>query len=256
MNIKLLVLAIFILAFQKITCQDSISYPEGYSSGISLVYGTGSVSVRDRYISQEVYSGTTPFLSIGWTRRHDRYVYRLTSEYRQSDKIHNYNVSTDITQFSISQGFLYPLKKISLFNKDFFLRMGPGTEIYVFANKPRIAVSGFDYAQSFAGMISLVYSAEVIYLLEKKFHIESSFRFSVLSLGFRSVDSEESDQETVKPLTTFSGLNSSFHLGFNYYLLKPLSLQVAYRFELMRISSWEPLQGISNNIIIGTVYNF
>jgi len=255
-HVKFLVAAIIILASQKTVCQDSIRYPERYSSGISLAYGTGSYSVNDRYISREIYSGAIPYLSIGWTKRHNRYFYKLMSEYRQSDKIHNYNVSTDITQFSVSQGFLYPLKKTSLFSKDIFLRMGPGTEIYVFANKPRIAVSGFDYAQSFAGLISLVYSAEVIYPFQKKFHIESSLRFSILSLGFRSVDSEETDQQTVKPLTTLSGLNSSFHLGFNYYLINPLSIQVAYRFELMRISSWELLESISNSIIIGAVFNF
>lgn len=253
---KLLIALLIFLASQRIAGQDTITFTERYPSGISVEYGAGSYSVSDRYISGEVYHGSLPILSIGWARRHNRYFYRLNVEYRQSDRIHNFNVSTDITQFSISQGFLYPLKKVSLLSKDLFIRMGPETEIFAFTNKPRIAVSGFDYAQSYAGLLSLVYCADALYPLGKNLLVESGLHLSLLSLGLRSVDSEETDEPVVKPLTLLSGMNSSANLGVKYYLFRPLSVNVEYRFEFLRISSWEMLQSISNNLMAGVCYNF
>jgi hypothetical protein len=255
-KVKLLTTLLIMLASLRIAGQDTITFPERYLSGISVGYGTGSYSESDRYISGRVYDGSMPILSIGWKIRNNRYFYRLMTEYRQSDRIHNYNVSTDITQFSISQGFLYLLKKGSLLSKDLFIRMGPESEIFVLTNKPGIAVSGFDYAQSAAGLLSLVYSVEALYPLGNNLDVESALRFSILSLGFRSVDNEETDEPVVKPLTLLSGINSSINLGVNYYLFRPISIQVAYRFEYLRISSWEMLQSISNNFIISTCYNF
>lgn len=45
-------------------------------------------------------------------------------------------------------------------------------------------------------------------------------QFSVLSLGIKMVDVEESDESAAKLLTLFSGTNGSARLGVRYFLLK------------------------------------
>ena len=121
---------------------------------------------------------------------------------------------------------------------------------------PDIAVSGFDYAESYAGLFSLGFRLEAIYPLIPKFQVESSVTATALSLGLRSVDKEEDNASPVKFLTLFSGLNSSFDLGTRYYLLDKLSISIAYRLEFVRISGWETLLSASDNLVIGLNYRF
>ncbi len=223
---------------------------------ISLQYGLGNYSVKDEYISKEKYSGTLPLFSLRWARAHNNYVYKLEMDYRNSSEITNYNVSTDVTQFSFSQGFLYPLKKRTFLDRDLFLWMGPFTDLLFFYNKPKIAVSGFDYAQSFAALISASFNTDVILQLRPDFQMESSLKISVLSLGMRIVDSEEDDTSPVKLLTLITGLNSAFDLGIRYFLSRKISIKLAYRSEIIRISSWEPLLSVSDNVIFGLTYKF
>ena len=236
--------------------QDSLKNLNVYPGGISIEYGIGNYSVRDEYISKEKYSGTLPYYSLSWAREHKRYIYRLEMAYRNSNNINNYNVSSDITQVTFNQGFLYPLKKKLLFKKELYIWLGPSTEFFFYYAKPHIAVSGFDYAQSFAGLFSLGFNADIVYSLNQNFQFESSLRSTVLSLGWRMVDSEEDDQSPVKPLTLFSGLNCSFNLGARYYIFNRLSVIITYKFELTRISAWDPLLSASDNVIIGLTYRF
>ena len=115
--------------------QDSENHQTVFPKGISVEYGLGNYSVRDEYISKEKYSGTLPSFRVSWSRFHNKYGYYLSLEYANSSNIKNYNVSTDIYQFALNQGFLYPLPKMSLFNRDVNAFLGPSTELFFFYNK-------------------------------------------------------------------------------------------------------------------------
>ena len=236
--------------------QDTIKYKTVFPSGISVGYGQGLFSVKDEYISKEKYSGTLSYYSFGWARGHNKYVYRLNMAYRYSNDICNYNVSTGIHQLRLNQGFLYPLKKIILFKNDLYIWLGPSTELFFYYSKPNIAFSGFDYAQSFAVLAAIGFNADVIYPVNNNFQLESSLSLTAISMGFHLVDTEEDDQSPVKLLTLFSGLNSSFAWGIRYYLFNRLSVKLAYKFELTRISAWDPLLSASDNLVIGLTYKF
>ncbi len=148
------------------------------------------------------------------------------------------------------------MPKFTLFNNDAYLYLGPSTELFFYYNNQNIAVDGFDYAQSFALLISGGISSQIFYKLWDDFNIEGSLDFSVLSLGLRIVDSEEEDVSPVKILTLFSGTNLVLRLGPRYYLLDNLSIKAAYLFHLTRISSWEPLLSASDNVVFTLTYGF
>ncbi len=143
-----------------------------------------------------------------------------------------------------------------MFKKDLYIWLGPSTDFFLYNSEPFIAVSGFDYAKSFAGLFSLGFNADVIYPLKRNFQLESSLSLTVLSLGIRMVDTEEDNQSPGKLLTLFSGLNSSFDLGARYYLFNRLSVKLAYKFELTRISAWDSLLSASDNLVIRLTYKF
>jgi len=230
--------------------QSRTSEPVGYPGGISLQYGKGSYALKDNYISPERYDGLLPYFALGWTRTHSKYVYKLSFAFRQADEITNYNVSTQILSFRLSQGFLYPLKPVKLFKRDLGLWIGPSTDIFYYDNNPFIAVSGFDYTNSYATLFSLGFRGDAIYPFTDKLSVESSLQSTILSVGIRSVDSEEGDQSGAKPLTFASGLHASFDLGIYYDIFNWLSMGLNYKFEITRITQWENILSSSHNAII------
>ena len=236
--------------------QKASPRPSVYPAGLSIRYGFGSYAVKDEYISPEKYSGTMPTFALGWTRAHSKTVYRLEMAYRNSSEITNNNVLTDITQFTLNQGFLYPLKPMSLFKNDLYVWLGPSTNLFFFYNNPDIAVSGFDYAQSIASLISLGLNADFVYPFKHYLQLESALRFTVLSFGIRMVDNEETDDSPSKLLTSLNGLHASYDLGLRFAFLNRLSIKAAYRFELVRIGAWEPLLTASDNVIIDLTFRF
>lgn len=235
---------------------DSLFCHQKLPAGISVEYGFGSFSMRDEYISKEKYTGTLPHMGVSWSRSHEAYTYFLSLDYRNSSDISNYNVSTDVYQFTLHQSFLYPLTKWSLLSRDVFAFLGPSIGAHFFYNEPQIAVDGFDYAQSFAVLISLGLHTEIFMPLGHGLQAEGRLRFAALSLGVRMVDDEEEDGSPVKPLTVFSGTNALFRLGLRYHLVSGLSLKAAYDMQMTRISSWEPLLAVSDNLIMTATYSF
>ncbi len=248
--------SLFLISHNIVSAQDSLSLPKVFPKGLSLEFGIGHFAVTDEYISIEKYSGSLPYYGLSWAKDHHDYIYNLRLDYRYSSEIKNYNVSTDIHQFTINQGFNYRLPKFSLFNKDAYVYLGPSTELFFYFNQQNIAVAGFDYAQSFAMLISLGASSKLFYKLSTNFNIDAALDFTILSLGFRMVDSEETDETPLKILTIFSATNLVFKLGPRYYFSDNLSLRAAYMFHLTTISSWEPLHSASDNIVFTLTYGF
>ncbi|MBE0570506.1 MAG: hypothetical protein IH618_03105 [Ignavibacteriaceae bacterium] len=250
-------LAVLLLLFTgSLLGQDSLQHHAIFPEGITVEYGIGSYAVTDEYISTEKYSGSLPYYSITWANQHSNYVYHLKIDFGNSSEIKNNNVSSDIYQFTLNQGFSYALPKFTLFDNDTYLYLGPSTELFFYFNEQNIAVSGFDYAQSFALLISGGINSQLFYKLWNDFNIEGTFDFNILSFGFRMVDMEENDESPAKILTLISANNVVFTLGPRYYLLDNLSIKAAYLFHLTRIDSWEPLLSASDNVVFTLTYGF
>ena len=250
------VFALMLIHSTNILAQDSSIKKTPFPEGITVEYGMGSLAVTDEYISKEKYSGSIPYYSIGWSKQHSDYVYHLKLDFRNSNEIKNYNVSADIYQFTLNQGFNYAFPEFTILDKEACVFLGPTTELFFYYNHQNIAVSGFDYSQSFALLISGGISSELFYKFGDNFNLEASLNFSVLSLGFRMIDEEETDESPAKILTIFSATNMIFKFGPRYYLFDNLSVKASYLFHLTRISSWEPLLSASDNVILTLTYGF
>ena len=173
--------------------------------GITIEYGIGDFAITDENISKEMYSGSLPWLSVQWARGHTRNNFRLGLEVRSSNNIRNYNVATDITQFSLNQAFLYPLSDVSILGRDVFALVGPSTEMYFLLNSQDIAVTALGFAQSVAALISVGTLVEMVMPLSPRLKAEGSLRAGILSLGFRAVDDERTDEPPARLLTALSG---------------------------------------------------
>lgn len=142
-----------------------------FPAGVHAALVFGKIAVKDKYISNEKYSGPIYSYTVSWSRIHEEYAYRLKFNYGFTDRITNNNASTGITLVLLSQGFLYSLKGKKITGHDLYVWMGPATDFVFFINQPNIAVDGFDYAQSSAAMLSLGINAKAVYPVSKKFSI-------------------------------------------------------------------------------------
>jgi hypothetical protein len=257
MNFRILIFLFTVSVFgSDLAGQTGPSEAIAPHGGIMLRYGLGAYALKDHYISPERYEGLLPYYAVGWTRAHERYVYKLNFEIGQNAQIRNYNVSTRIVSFRMSQGFLYPIKTISLFMKKLGFWLGPTTDVYYFQNNPDIAVSGFDYTNSYATLLSLGIRCDGIYTLSDRFSMATALQSNLLSLGMRSVDREEDDQSGTKLVTPASGLNATFELGLTVDPFHWFSLGLSYRFELTWITAWDDLLTVSNGGFLGLYFRF
>ncbi len=176
--------AVLIIFFTKnLFGQESLKHNSIFPKGMSIEYGIGSYAITDEYISNEKYSGSLPYYGITWAKQHSDYVYHLSIDFRNSSEIKNNNVSTDIYQFTLNQGFNYALPKFTIFNKDAHLYLGPSTELFFYYNNQNIAVDGFDYAQSFALLISGGISSQLFYKLSNNFNYRRLVGFQCPLIG-------------------------------------------------------------------------
>lgn len=227
------------------------------SPGLSVEYGLGHYAVTDEYFSTEKYSDTLPYLRVNWCREHAKSTYQLGLEVRTSSEIRNYSISTEITQITFTQGFLYPLRQRSLFNRDLSLFVGPCSEFFILLNTQNLAVSALGFGMSSSVLISLGARVVIVMPLSPKLSAESTLQAGILSLGIRGVDDERNDDVAVpKVLTPLSGTNASLQLGLRYRLSGAFLGRLAYQFNLTRITPWIPLLAASDTVIAGMTWSF
>ncbi len=230
----------------------SVAYPEG----ITMEYGIGNYSVKDKYISEEKYSGKLPYFQVGWVKSHDKYFYDLSFAFRHSDDVANHNVKTDIYLVRARQGFQYSVADFTLFRKDMFLFLGPSTDFFLFNNEQQIAISGFEYVTSFAMLFSAGIRATLLYPVTPGISLESRLNATVASMGIRMVDDEETNESPLKPLTMLKGLDLFSSLGIRYSPNSKISIGAKYFFSGANISAWDPLRSASDNVAIQLTFDF
>lgn len=231
--------------------QDTTTHRSAFPAGLSLQASLGSIALRDEFISREKYSGGLPHFGVAWSRFHGDHGFDLALDFRRSSTIRNYTVSTTITQFSLRQAFLYPLPRFRLLSRTAYAFLGPSAELFLFFNEPRVAVANPNFSQSGAALVSLGVSPEVIVPLGRGFQTELSVRLGVFSLGLRVVDTEEDDVSPAKLLTALSGLNGDARLAVRHRLNRHLSATLSGGVHVLRISAWDPLVVVNDDLALG-----
>jgi hypothetical protein len=208
------------------------------------------MALRDEFISRERYSGTLPSLAVAWSSWHGGHAFQLSLEYQRSSAIRNYNVAATVTQFSLRQGFLYPLAGFRLLSRDAHAFLGPSAEMFLFFNEQQVAVANPNFSESGAGVISLGIESRIVVPWENV-QAELSLGLAGLSLGLRSVDTEVNDRSPVALLTPLSGLHGRAAVSLRCRLGPHLSARATARVHALHISSWDPLTSVDDGVALG-----
>ena len=234
--------------------QVAVMVTEVQPSRLYIEGGIGKYAVIDEFISPEKYEGSLPYEALRWTRDHGTYNYRLYASFRHGTRIKNHNISTTITQFTLNQGFFYPLRRSPSFQNRLSVFWGPSILLHFYYNDLNMSASGFDFAQSAAGQVSICFNLRGDFQLKPDIAVHSALEISALSLGFGRNDKNSDEQSAFQIISPFSGLYSSFDLALQYSLSNHLDCRVGYKFELLRMTVWEPLISASDNLILAISY--
>jgi hypothetical protein len=225
-----------------------------FGGGLTLQGGIGYIAVRDEYISREKYSGSIPFYGVTWSKYHETYGFRLHLEYQHTPDLKDFNVTSEVHQFRISLEYLYPFADAIMCSKNVKVFLGPTAELFEFHRKDNII--GPENLQSNVALISGGIKSEAFWSLTESLQMRAAAHTTLLSMGFRSVNSNNSNEPSTKLLTPFRGMDADGEIAVSYQLMKPLSASIGYRFDVTRVSAWDYFISANDNVIISLSYVF
>ncbi len=254
--ITLIIICISILAAIA-SAQTPQTLKNLLGDGIFVQGGLGYLALRDDYISDEKYSGSLPYLELGWLRSRDSSASRFSMEYRNSSDIRNNNVSASVTQTALNLDYLYPIGTFPLYMHDVFAFLGPSAETYLYFRSQNIANGGLAIfnAYSFATFFTLGINSELVLPMGSSFSAEWSGRLNLLGFGGRLVSLQDnSNDKFLKLVSIISGIQGSTNILLRYNVSDALLLKVGYRFEICQSTSWDYLLSGSDNVIFVVSY--
>jgi hypothetical protein len=238
--------------------QDSTGCDYVFGDGLSLHGGAGYFAVRDEFISNEKYSGTISSFAASWSRLHESYGFRIQCQYQFSSNLKNYNVSAELTQFSLNLDFLYPIGNTQLLSRNIYFYLGPTSELFIHFRRQNIAGSGGSVlnAYSFVMLISGGVKSEAYCPITSSFQLETAAQLSLLSFSGRIVNPVKSDESFFKLLTALNGLNTKGEVRTRYSFSDAWSIAIGYRLEVTRVSTWDYFISSCESFIASVSCNF
>jgi hypothetical protein len=265
MKIKFNFIGLAILLFAgNLFGQDSLIHQTVFPKGISVDYGLGRYSVRDKYISKNKYSGSISSLNVTWSHFNKHRGVRLIFDYRSDSEIKNYNLSTRIKEFSFTGAYIYSIGTFNLFSKKVYTYLGPSWDFYLHARNQNMASHMMATTLSYATLISVGLNSEFICPIKPKLQVEGSLGLSLLSLAGRLPDLETEEAKMIKLLPFYSAMKGYSTVAFRYNFMKKLSCRMGYQFRFIWFKSstrWETEDGwyglavANDNIFLGLTWN-
>lgn len=238
--------------------QISDPLQNNFIQGLSFKSGFSFSAVKDEFISNEKYSGSSINYLISWTKYHESYLYDIRMEAITGAEVKNNNASAKVTDFNLSLAYCYPIGSIDLFGKRMNLYLGPYPELYLHFRSQNIASGGTAIidAYSAAFLLSLGGKVFVSLPLNNNFQLSGELSTSLISLGGKFIDPRDKQNSMIKLLTVLSGMRLSSQYSINYKISDFLSTGAGYRFNIVRISAWDSLLFSSDNFFLSITMDF
>jgi hypothetical protein len=244
---------VIICISMSISAAQSVRFADNLlGSGIYLRGGVGHLAIRDQYISDEKYSGTSTSFGLSWLRGDTSSGYRLGLDFVNAAAIKNNNVSAQVMQAGLDLDFLYSVGQFQLLQNGVSAFLGPSADIFLYYRQQNIASGGnaLFNAYSFALFFSLSANSKLVLPLSSALAVEASGRLALLSYAGRLADLHDKNASFFKPVTIFSGVSGYAELLMRYDLSEHFLLKAGYRFEVLQSTSWDYLISASDNIVL------
>jgi len=236
---------LLIITFQA-PAQDTLDFKTVFPGGISVDYGLGKYSVRDKYISKNKYTGLISSLNVTWSNFNRNRGVRLKFDYRSGSEIKNFNLSANIKEFSFTGTRIFSIGTFNLFSKKVYSYLGPSWDFYLYSRNQYMASHMMATTLSYAALISLGLNSEFICPIKPKLQAEGSLGLNLLSFGGRLPDLETEEAKMIKLLPFYSAMKGYSHFVLCYRFIRQVSFGIGYQFRLIWFKSskeWETEDG-------------
>ncbi len=236
--------------------QDSTNHPSWSPTGIGVQGGIGYFAVRDDHLSSEKYAGPSSWVSLQWSRFHETYGYRIGMTYQKAANIKNHNISSNAVLGSFNVANLYPTGLCTLFGTAIETSLGPNAEMLVYNQQQHIAQNTdplLTVYESSASLFSMGVRGELTAPVNDALQAEGFLQMSLLSFGGGSRSSKNGSPAS-KLLSLFGAMHTSLELALRYRFLARLSIAGEYRFDLLRVNSWNYVLAASDNAFVSLLY--
>ncbi len=237
-----------------LTLGQSKDIPQSiFPHGLGITFGIAKASLKDEYISNEKYSGQGTGFSVNWLKFHETYMYDLGMDVFSGSNIKNNSISAQVNDFAFRSAYLYPLGKIQTLGNDMYFFAGPNPEIYLHRFEQQLTKGGSAQYEvnSQAFLLSLGVKGLAFIPVSQKLFIKGELSSAIISLGSKTHNtSTNTSSSATKILTLFNGLRLSTRYSLEYNVLSMLTVGCGYKFDLTRISEWNPLTFASDEVFI------
>ena len=245
---RILLNALLVAAAFPCFGQDSASHALLYGEGITAQGSIGYSAVRDDHISTGKYSGTVSSAALQWSRVHESYLFRLEMLYQKAASIKNHNVSAEVSAGEIALTELYPLQPWTLFGTEVNVGLGPWADVYTHYRKQHIAINSGatpDVYESTAWLFSLGVRLEAVVPIGDSFQAGAAIQSGVLSMG-GGTGGDPHSGTNLTLLTPLAGLHARSEIVISYRPFEFISIAAGYRFDILRVDSWNYLVDASD----------
>jgi hypothetical protein len=251
-NMQIILLVTLLTAGARVSAQDSTDSRSSFGGGLTVQGGIGYFAVRDEYLSHDKYSSSIPLVGVTWSKYHETYAFRLHLEYQWTSNLKNRNVSAKMVQSRLALAYLYPLGEAGILSHKVFLSLGPTAGFFEHYRQEKIA--GSEYLSSNVALISGGVRSEAFCPLNARLQLQAGAHLTLLSFGFRSVNSNISATSPTKLLTPFTGIDADGEVALSFRLIASWYLWAGYRFNMTRVTAWDFFLSANDNLLVSISY--
>jgi hypothetical protein len=245
----------------SLTLNNSLDF---FPQGILFETGYGSLSIRDKYISPERYTGDIQILKLAWSRVYEKkYGYETTFDYVHGTKIQNYGISAEVQELILNHIFLYPAhREHYLFSRRFYSFIGPSAELWLHVRNQDVSNYKLTLPYSFAGMLTFGFNQKIIYPINLKFGLSCYYKAGILSLTGKTnyfYPDETNTPSSIKLLTPLTGFRASINCSGYYTINSHITCQAGYEFRITNIANnalWDDMINAMDIFSVKLIYNF
>ncbi|MFZ4620154.1 MAG: hypothetical protein ACOYNS_06335 [Bacteroidota bacterium] len=224
---------------------------------LALYGGTGSLAVKDEFISLRKYSGTFSTFGAEWGTKQDSVKNSFGIEYQHGSNVRNNNSGAEVFHMRMIFDHQSFLKKISVFGNDADWYVGPAGIMAMHIRSQQVALKDEMYSDymSFFLENSIAVSTSVIMPMGGSWVINAGATMDVVTIGLRMIDNTKTEKDQmVKILFPWSNLNGRCDLGVEYRLSDDLSVSGKYMFQFVRNTAWNDLFIAVDNAVVRVSY--
>ena len=241
----------------RVSAQETQRTFDGLATGISIEGGVSLAGLKDDFISNQKYSGSSGYLRLSWSSSLGKSLFEVSMESLVAPSLSNNNLSTAFGSGSLSGALLFPLRPFSVAGRTGTLFVGPTWGFSLYLGKLDLSEGSFlNETASLTLLAPLGVRAGGVLGVSPRIHVEGWVGSSILTATLRSVDVVDDAGVAGGVLPFWSTQQVNGDLAARFQVSEKVEARLGYRMRLLRAQEWNPLLMVSDGLHLGVTIGF